>query len=105
MQAGMKGLDIGGSEPRPKPYTPYGGVDAAIQQDFDAAYPMPKYQPPQPILPSDAALNTPVQYNPITGMGSVAGARDPALDRKNDINGRRPNIQGRVLAQQAARRM
>lgn len=89
MQAGMKGLDIGGSEPRPQPYTPYGGLDAAIQQDFNAAYPTPAYQPPQPILPPDAALNAEIVQNPYGGDFDRASAGKGFQPKKKPTYGQR----------------
>ena len=68
MQA--KGIDIGGSAPRP-PASPYGQPSASlhdsIQQDFNDSM-TPK---PAPMLPPDSALNAPVQWhqNPLTGQG------------------------------------
>jgi hypothetical protein len=70
MQA--KGIDIGGSFPRPAPVpSPYGQPSGSlhdnIQQDFlDATAPQPA-----PMLPPDSALNAPVQWhqNPLTGKG------------------------------------
>jgi hypothetical protein len=70
MQA--KGIDIGGSAPRPPaPPSPYGqpsgSLHDSIQQDFsDSMAPQP-----QPTLPPDSDLNAPVQWhkNPLTGQG------------------------------------
>jgi hypothetical protein len=77
----QKGYGLGGSilpppapapAPAPSPYgQPSGPMHDSIQQDFQQ-FTAPQ---PQPMLPPDRDLNTPVAYNPITGAGYTAGPK------------------------------